>query len=1027
MTMLTRRVERSSIGAMASSLHLILLLSNGIIASIGSSSVNNGLGTGTPSIANVATVNGASLENDRGNGLSIIPQGDQQLRSNNIDSSEKEKAIDVPITDAASAMAAKYAAANIVTGNIIDNEKANSTPNEPTSGSGGGGWFGKILGKGSFGADNEKTVASKTSTAGIPPPPPPPPMQQQSYQQDSQLKQSLQQKQQQPPQGYNSYSNYPPYNPPQSSYIDPAAYQNLLYELDESTLREMTLTHQLHNISAYVDTLTSESENLVMRIDVLTERLADSNANFNFVHNRNLELEKNCTALAATVESLQDDIASQEAKMTAMEDVKAENEKIMAELRGELRRVTDELEQLACLVETERFEMEKSEFLKDFKRKQALKRRKKRGFWAWLFGFDSEDKVDDSVEGEQERLRAAQELARSTLLHALQTERASVEELEASLITLQRNNSAIMDVVQSRNSLINELNDRVAVFEEDKMVLKAALRQLQKEIREEAPKLEKAQEGERHLREQLEQLKQEYQEDSEMWQQQYEEGEADWNRTKAELMLIGTYVDQLEDRLATFAIAKKEIELREKQCEELEAEAAKHKKEAESWKSQVEALAKEQGETKPLLEDLVKERAQTRVKMDGLLNEIKDLRGQIDSWKQKVAEVEQHSEEIKSQSARQLFLRVEESKREWEIETARRIGEQKQRLEAIKARELQEILETERLSWQAQSAREFEQQLAHEKADLEDAFQDRQSQLQTSIVQEWSNKLEQQKIELEARFQSRLESERLNWQSQKEEKIVQRLSAEKLAWETTVALKEASDSSSFEDEVERAATKVYNRLEKAGVSFETAELQIEPAKDLVKALGGFDGAKQVAATDNSDLTSDALEQANKLPEESWMTSNTTSHNATTTKPAKHPRSTGRNVPFRSVRKTFSRATGMHGIFSPSTVQLRQRAKHPQRRPKKRSQEKKQPEKDDDESQKDENTPELAIPQASTDAEVENQLWDNESEDTAHATADILNGSDEYYQQDNSWGYDSEGGVELMSLMEPPPLPDFDDR
>jgi uncharacterized protein YlxW (UPF0749 family) len=382
------------------------------------------------------------------------------------------------ITDAASALAAKYAAANIVTGNIIDNEKASRGSIESSSSGGGGGWFGKILGKGTGSDTDQKNIAAKTGRErdGIPPPPPPPPMQgQENYQrQINQMKENSSQ-QQQPPQTYNAYNNYPPYNIPQS-YIDPAAYQNLLYELDESTLREMTLTHQLHNISAYVDTLTSESENLIMRIDVLTERLADTTANFNFVHNRNLELEKNCTQLTDTVGRLQEEVAGYEAKIAGVNEEKAESEKILAELRGELRRVTDELEQLACLVETERFEMEKSEFLKDFKRKQGLKRRKKRGFWAWLFGFESEEKVDDSAEGEQERLRAAQELARSTLLHALQTERASVEELEASLITLQRNNSAIMDVVQSRNSLINELNDRVAVFEEDKVRIIFGLR-----------------------------------------------------------------------------------------------------------------------------------------------------------------------------------------------------------------------------------------------------------------------------------------------------------------------------------------------------------------------------------------------------------------------------------------------------------------------------------------------------------------------------------------------------------------------
>ena len=46
-------------------------------------------------------------------------------------------------------------------------------------------------------------------------------------------------------------------------------------------------------------------------------------------------------------------------------------------------------------------------------------------------------------------------------------------------------------MVASRDSLIDELNDRVAVFEEDKVVLKAALRQLQKEMKEEAPKTQK--------------------------------------------------------------------------------------------------------------------------------------------------------------------------------------------------------------------------------------------------------------------------------------------------------------------------------------------------------------------------------------------------------------------------------------------------------------------------------------------------------------------------------------------------------
>lgn len=82
-------------------------------------------------------------------------------------------------------------------------------------------------------------------------------------------------------------------------------------------------------------------------------------------------------------------------------------------------------------------------------------------------------------------------MAKSTLLRALNSERSNVFELEAVVASLQQNNSAIAEMVESRDTLIDELNNRIAVFEEDKLVLKAALKQLQKEIQEEAPKAQK--------------------------------------------------------------------------------------------------------------------------------------------------------------------------------------------------------------------------------------------------------------------------------------------------------------------------------------------------------------------------------------------------------------------------------------------------------------------------------------------------------------------------------------------------------
>ena len=82
-------------------------------------------------------------------------------------------------------------------------------------------------------------------------------------------------------------------------------------------------------------------------------------------------------------------------------------------------------------------------------------------------------------------------LAKSTLLKALQIERNNVDELDAFVVSLQQNNSAIAEMVKSRDLIIDELNERVAVFEEDKVVLKAALKQLQKEMKEEAPRTQK--------------------------------------------------------------------------------------------------------------------------------------------------------------------------------------------------------------------------------------------------------------------------------------------------------------------------------------------------------------------------------------------------------------------------------------------------------------------------------------------------------------------------------------------------------
>ena len=52
---------------------------------------------------------------------------------------------------------------------------------------------------------------------------------------------------------------------------------------------------------------------------------------------------------------------------------------------------------------------------------------------------------------------------------------------------LHLNNIAMPDVVEIQDALFKELHNRVVVFEEDRAVFKAALRQLQREVRDENP------------------------------------------------------------------------------------------------------------------------------------------------------------------------------------------------------------------------------------------------------------------------------------------------------------------------------------------------------------------------------------------------------------------------------------------------------------------------------------------------------------------------------------------------------------
>lgn len=328
----------------------------------------------------------------------------------------------------------------------------------------------------------EETAQDDASTRQKPPPPPP-------RQEDQQQQETwadpysnipyVQQPWGTPPQQASGglWGTLPP-EQQQQQYGD---WQQHYYPPDqhyeEFLSREHELMSQIQNLTASLQTFEQREDLHIRQLDVLTERVMDAEALAAAERNELMEKRANCTELGRTIALLNDELDEWKSKCSSLQEQHDLDEEKVKEIQLTLKERDREVEELAASIETARLTTERENYFAD------RRKRKKRGFFAWLFGIGRDDSDDD-----EERL---QELAKSTLLRALQRERNNVDELEAVLSTLQQNNSAISEMVESRDMLISELNDRVAVFEEDKVVLKAALRQLQKEMKEEEPKKQK--------------------------------------------------------------------------------------------------------------------------------------------------------------------------------------------------------------------------------------------------------------------------------------------------------------------------------------------------------------------------------------------------------------------------------------------------------------------------------------------------------------------------------------------------------
>mmetsp|Transcript_21528 Transcript_21528/g.31845 ORF Transcript_21528/g.31845 Transcript_21528/m.31845 type:complete len:772 (+) Transcript_21528:153-2468(+) len=569
---------------------------------------------------------------------------------------------------------------------------------------------------GNKGANKEENIRLQEKDGTLPPPPPPPDTrggtstdntgQPGGSRSTENQRQEEYNTEEYPPQSqywtgpFDPYANLPP---PPPGWLGPPPQWNhqsgiVQQELDNSVARENYLLNEMHNLTATLSALQHREKLHLQQLDVLTERVMDAESDAATERNSLVEYRANCTKLESTVFTMTKEIDEITQKCQNLTAQHSEDQEKYEEMKVKLEERSKEVEELATVIEMARIEHDREQYLAE-----RRKKKKQRGFFSWMFGFGEED------EGEEERL---QEFARTTLLRALQTERESVHELETTLATLEQNNSAISEMVESRDMLIDELNNRVAVFEEDKLVLKAALRQLQKEMKDEAPRTQKLVDDLKDARKEVQSLNKmidsilsDHQTELSLLQNVITQKQKTINDTESNMTVIGTYVDKLEERLATFAVAKRDIELRERKCVEIEERVLLKEEENAGLLKKIYEFEKDQEDLKLLLKDLVDERTQLQTQKtvmiserDNILAEGAKLRDAISSLETDVDGLNQLSSERKLQvdelelTAKRQSLDLEASL-ERESNLAHTLAEKIDELE--RERRLPSILENE--------------------------------------------------------------------------------------------------------------------------------------------------------------------------------------------------------------------------------------------------------------------------------------------------------------------------------------------
>ena len=155
-------------------------------------------------------------------------------------------------------------------------------------------------------------------------------------------------------------------------------------------VREAALLSELENTTALLSAYAQRDDLHMRQLDVLTERVMDMEAVAAAERNSALEYQANCTELGRTVALLHDEI---EEWTSRCRNLTTQNEKgtaQLAKMKAELKERNREVEDLATMIESARLDSERDRYLVE-----RNSRKKKRGFFAWLFGISTKEEDDE--------------------------------------------------------------------------------------------------------------------------------------------------------------------------------------------------------------------------------------------------------------------------------------------------------------------------------------------------------------------------------------------------------------------------------------------------------------------------------------------------------------------------------------------------------------------------------------------------------------------------------------------------------